>query len=81
MQAIVTSIKDMGVHNESESDVHISLNVMPDDAEPYPVEVRGMFPRKDLTTYVAGTTVNVRVDKDDKTAVVIVGALVNPRDR
>lgn len=81
MQAIVTSIKDMGVHNDSESDVQISLNVMPDGGEAYPIEVRGMFPRKDLTTYVAGTTVNIRVDKDDKTAVVIVGALVNPRDR
>lgn len=81
MQAVVTSIKDMGTHNENESDVAITLNVMPEQGEPYSVEVRGMFSREDLTTYVAGTTVNVKVDKNDKTVVAIVGALVNPRER
>lgn len=81
MQAIVTSIKDMGSHNDETSDVLITLNVTPEGGEPYPAEIRGNFARKDLTTFVAGTTVNVKVLEDDKTAVAIVGALVNPRER
>ena len=81
MQAIVTSIKDMGSHNEETSDVLITVNVTPEGGEPYTAEIRGTFARKDLTTYVAGTTVNVKVLENDKTAVAIVGALVNPRER
>ncbi|RPI68607.1 MAG: hypothetical protein EHM43_04400 [Ignavibacteriae bacterium] len=81
MQAIVTSIKDMGSHDDVTSDVLITVSVTPEGGEPYPAEIRGTFARKDLTTYVAGTTVNVKVLENDKTAVAIVGALVNPRER
>lgn len=81
MQAIVTSIKDMGSHDNVTSDVLITVNVTPEGGEPYPAEIRGTFARTDLTTYVAGTTVNVKVLENDKSAVAIVGALVNPRER
>ncbi len=81
MQAVVTSIKDVGAHGADSSDVVITLSVTPEQGASYPVEVRGLYSRADLTTYVAGTTVNVKVDKNDKTSVIIAGALVDPRHR